>query len=238
MWRSYWTLLQPTSWGCALTNTSPPTLPAFAEAAAWPRWWTRPGCARDQMPVQCRSMLYQMPGCGPPVAVDLQKLWSSSCCGSRMAAGLEWPWTSTGCGSRLAVDLNWLWTSSAQVSVDLPQMIAGVMWQWSPSAYRSQLYANTMNLGGYTGYGPHCTVGAVTRYPPFCNCEYVYFGCGFKAKLSMRPPWYQHCFHHACQQGCMNCLMHAYKKLQTSVKNSAGVAIVLFAASSHASRHL
>ena len=117
-------------------------------------------------------------------------------------------------------DLNWLRTSSTQVSVDRPKMIVGLMWQWIPSACHSQLCANTMNLGGNAGYGPHCTVGAVTKYPPFCSCENVYFGCQFKAQCRMRPPWYQHCFHHACQQGCMNCLLiQANKKIQTTTNN-------------------
>ena len=71
-----------------------------------------------------------------------------------------------------------------------------------------------MDLGGYTGYEPHCTVGLVTKAPPFCSCENWYLGYQIEATFSVRPPWYQHCFHHACQQSCMNCLMHANKKLQ------------------------
>ena len=77
-------------------------------------------------------------------------------------------------------DLNWLRTSSTQVSVDRPKMIVGLMWQWIPSACHSQLCANTMNLGGYTGYGPHCTVGAVTKFPPFCSCELCILGVSSK----------------------------------------------------------
>ena len=32
-----------------------------------------------------------------------------------------------------------------------------------------------MDLGGYTGYEPHCTVGLVTKAPPFCSCRHGYF---------------------------------------------------------------
>ena len=119
-------------------------------------------------------MVYQMPGCGPPVAVDI------SGCGPQVAVDLEWLWASSGCGRQAAVDLNWLWTSSAQVSVDLPQMIVGLMWQRSSSVRHSQICTNTMDLGGYTGYAPHCTVGRVTKAPPFCSCENGILGTNSK----------------------------------------------------------
>ena len=131
-------------------------------------------------------------------------LWASDGCGH------QWPWTSSCCGPEVAVDVKRLWTSTGcgppvfNWLKNLPQMIVSLMKQWSPSAWHSQLSANTMNLGGYTGYGPHCTVGAVTKYPPFCSCENVYFGHPIETKFSVRPPWYQHCFHHASQQSCMN----------------------------------
>ena len=60
------------------------------------------------------------------------------------------------------------------------------------------------------------TVGAVTKFPPFCSCENVYFGYQFKAQCRMRPPWYQHCFHHY-QRGCQRELQAKnYKTLQTT----------------------
>ena len=78
-----------------------------------------------------------------------------------------------------------------------------------------------MDLGGYTGYAPHCTVGRVTKAPPFCNCEQWYFGNQLETKFSVRPSWYQHYFHHARQQSCMNCLMHANRKLEAKLSEAA-----------------
>ena len=57
-----------------------------------------------------------------------------------------------------------------------------------------------MKFGGPVGYETHCTVGLVTKGPPFCSSEDVCFSipAGMKHTMQHQP------FHHACQHHHMN----------------------------------